>query len=326
MDRGIQNRNDFEVSTLVTLGYHSPQMELRHLRYFVAVAEELSFRKAAERLHVSRPALSKQIKDLEHEIKVKLLERDTVNVALTKAGEIFLDDSKKLLAHSVEAVERANEAQSGQRGKLRIGSVGIIATEFLPGTLKLFNRTYPSIEVEFVEMLPAEQLDALANGKIDIGFAYGKEVENLSSLRSLCVIHSAFGVAVSTQHPLAKLRSVTIQDLHAETVFCLGGDGRSSHRDTICQIFREEGANPGKGRKVDGFDSLVTLLAADQGITLLPLVLDLTKQEIAIIPLIANNTDLDFHMWAVWRRQSPPHHVRQFVQLLEDRLLVTSDL
>ena len=300
-------------------------MELRHLRYFVAVAEELSFRKAAERLHVSRPALSKQIKDLEDEIAVKLLDRDTVNVSLTKAGEIFLEDSQKLLAHTVQAVERANEAQSGQRGKLRIGSVGIIATDFLPGTLKLFNRNYPGIEVAFVEMLPAEQLDALASGRIDIGFAYGKEVENLHSLRSLCVIHSTFGVAVSTQHPLAARDSVTIEDLRKQTILCLGASSRSSHQDAICQIFREEGSKPDKARKIDGFDSLVTLIAADQGISLFPIVMDLTKQEIAIIPLVVTNANLDFHMWAVWKRQSPAHHTKQFVQLLEDRLLVSSN-
>ncbi len=310
---------------LVTLRYHWPRMELRHLRYFVAVAEELSFRKAADRLHVSRPALSKQIKDLENEIAVKLLERDTVNVSLTKAGEIFLEDAQKLLAHSVRAVERATEAQSGQRGKLRIGSVGIIATDFLPGTLKLFNRKYPGIEVEFVEMLPAEQLDALTSGKIDIGFAYGKEVENIAWLHSLCVIHSIFGVGVSTQHVLASKVSVTIQDLRAETVLCLGGSGGSSHRDAICQIFREEGMKPGRSRQIDGFDALVTLLAADHGISLLPQVLDLTKQEITIIPIVVENANLDFHMWAVWRRHSPPDHVRQFVQLLEERLLVSSN-
>lgn len=310
---------------LVTIRYQLPRMELRHLRYFVAVAEELSFRKAAERLHVSRPALSKQIKDLEDEIRVKLLERDTVNVSLTKAGEIFLEDSQKLLAHAVRAIERATEAQSGQRGKLRIGSVGIIATDFLPGTLKRFNREYPGIEVEFVEMLPAEQLDALGAGRIDIGFAYGKEVENITWLRSLCVIHSIFGVGVSTHHPLAGRDSVTIQDLRSETVLALGGGGGSSHRDAICQIFTEEGMKPGKARQIDGFDALVTLLAADHGISLLPQVLDLSKQEIAIVPLSAQKANLDFHMWAVWRRHAPPHHVKQFVQLLEERLLAASN-
>lgn len=91
-------------------------MELRHLRYFVAVGEDLNFRKAAQRLNISRPALSKQIKDLEDEIAVRLLDRDTVSVALTKAGEVFLEDAIKLLNLAEQAIERANEAQSGHRG------------------------------------------------------------------------------------------------------------------------------------------------------------------------------------------------------------------
>lgn len=300
-------------------------MELRHLRYFVAVGEELNFRKAAQRLNISRPALSKQIKDLEDEIFVRLLDRDTVSVSLTKAGEIFLEDAKQLLRQAEQAIERANEAQSGHRGKLRIGSVGIIATDFLPKTLKFFHQKYPGVEVAFVEMLPAEQLDALNSGHIDIGFAYGKDVLNMTSLRSVCVIHSSYGVAVSRQHALAVRKSVTLNEVRQETLICLGGKGRSSHRDALCQIFTTEGIKPGKVRQVDGFDSLVTLLAADQGISLLPQVLDLGKQDIVIIPIIATEADLDFHMWAVWKRHLPSHHIKHFVQLLEERVLVTGD-
>ena len=311
---------------LVTFAYQSPRMELRHLRYFVAVAEELSFRKAAQRLNVSRPALSKQVKDLENEIAVKLLDRDTVSVSLTKAGEIFLEDAQQLLSHAESAIERANEAQSGHRGKLRIGSVGIIATDFLPKTLKIFHQKYPGVEVEFVEMLPTEQLRALPLGKIDIGFAYGKEVENMPSLRSLCVIHSIFGVAVSRQHPLAERKEVTLKDLRWETLLCVGGDGKSSHREAICQIYTAEGTKPGKHRKIEGFDSMVTLIAADQGISLLPHVLDLANQDIVIIPLVSNHSNLDFHMWAVWQHNSASHHVKHFVQLLEERVLVSSNV
>ena len=311
---------------LVTSGYQSRGMELRHLRYFVAVAEELSFRKASQRLNVSRPALSKQIKDLENEIAVKLLDRDTVSVSLTKAGEVFLEDSQRLLEQAEQAIERANQAQSGHRGKLRIGSVGIIATDFLPKTLKIFHQKYPGVEVEFVEMLPAEQLRALDAGKIDIGFAYGKEAENLPSLRSLCVIHSIFGIAVSRQHPLAERNEVTLKDLRWETLLCVGGEGKSSHRDAICRIYTAEGSKPGKYRKIDGFDSMVTLIAADQGISVLPLVLDLANQGVVIIPLVSTHANLDFHMWAVWRRDSASHHVQHFVQLLEERVLVSSNV
>jgi LysR family transcriptional regulator, benzoate and cis,cis-muconate-responsive activator of ben and cat genes len=310
---------------LVTLSYHSPLMELRHLRYFVAVAEELSFRKAAQRLNVSRPALSKQVKDLENEIAVKLLDRDTVSVSLTKAGEIFLADSQKLLDQAEQAIERANQAQSGHRGKLRIGSVGVIATDFLPKTLKIFHQKYPGVEVEFVEMLPAEQLDALASGKIDIGFAYGNEIQNIPSLHSLRVIHSVFGVAVSRQHPLAARQQVSLKDLRWETLLCLGGDGKSSHREAICRIYTAENIKPSKHRKIEGFDTMITLIAADQGISLLPQVLDLATQGIVIIPLISSpHSNLDFHMWAVWQRTSASRHVKHFAKLLEERQLASS--
>ncbi|MES2474504.1 MAG: LysR substrate-binding domain-containing protein [Verrucomicrobiota bacterium] len=307
---------------LVTLRYQSRGMELRHLRYFVAVGEELNFRKAADRLHISRPALSKQIKDLEHEIAVRLLDRDTVSVSLTKAGEIFLDDARKLLLHADNAIARANEAQSGHRGRLRIGSVGIIATEFLPKTLKIFHQKFPGVEVAFVEMLPAEQLDALADGRIDIGFAYGKDVESMTCLRSLCVIRSTFGVALSRQHPLADRKSLALTEVAGETLLCLGGEGRSSHRETLATIYYQDGTRPGKVRQVDGFDSLVTLIAADQGISLLPHVLDLDKQDIVIIPIALTAADLDFHMWAVWKRHLPSHHIKHFIQLLEERVMV----
>ena len=308
---------------LVTLGYQSLWMELRHLRYFVAVAEELSFRKAAQRLNVSRPALSKQIKDLENEIAVKLLSRDTVSVSLTKAGEIFLSDVQKLLIQTEQAIERANEAQSGHRGKLRIGSVGIIATDFLPRTLKIFHQKYPSVDVEFVEMLPAEQLDALASGKIDIGFAYGTEVANMPNLRSLCVIQSVFGIAISRQHPLKDREQVTLKDLRWETLLCLGGDGKSSHWEAICRIYAAAGTKLNKHRKIEGFDTMVTLIAADQGVSLLPHVLDLANQDVVIIPITSDCLNLDFHMWAVWQRNSVSHHVKHFVQLLEERIQVT---
>ena len=311
---------------LVTLCYQSRRMELRHLRYFVAVAEELNFRKAAQRLSVSRPALSKQVKDLEGEMTVKLLERDTVSVSLTKAGEIFLVDARRILHHVQLAIERANEAQSGHEGKLRIGSVGIIATDFLPKTLKIFNQKYPRVEVEFVEMLPAEQLNALGAGKIDIGFAYGNDLENLPDLRSLCVIHSTFGVAMSRQHAFGSRHEITLEDLKLETLLSLGIDGRSSHLEAIYQIYAGEGKKFGKHRRIEGFDSMINHISADHGISLLPHVLDLTNQDIVIIPLISNETNLDFHMWAVWKLNSVSHHVNHFIQLLEERLLTSINI
>jgi len=171
------------------------------------------------------------------------------------------------------------------------------------------------VEVAFVEMLPEEQLDALAKGKIDIGFAYSREIEKIPSLRSLCVIHSVYGIAVSLQHPLAARSEISLQEIQSETLLCLG---RSSHSDTICKIYTSEGLEPGKVRQVEGFDSMITLIAADQGISLLPEVMNLAHQDIVILPITTTAADLDFHMLTVWQRHMPSHHIKHFIQLLEE--------
>jgi LysR family transcriptional regulator, benzoate and cis,cis-muconate-responsive activator of ben and cat genes len=161
-------------------------MELRHLRYFVAVAEELNFRRAAERLHVTRPALSKQVKDLEAQTGVRLLERDTVSVSLTDAGSVFLAEARGILADVDRAVGLAREAQDGRRGQLRIGSVGQIASGFLPEVLKAFGTEFPGVEVTFVEMTPVEQLAALAKSEIHIGLLMAGVQTKCRGFRACC--------------------------------------------------------------------------------------------------------------------------------------------
>ena len=293
-------------------------MELRHLRYFVAVAEELNFRKAAETLSITRPALSKQIKDLENEIGVKLLDRDTVSVSLTKAGEMFQNDARALLAHAEKAIERAIEAQAGRMGKLRIGSVGVIATDFLPATLQHFHKRYPGVEVAFVEMQPLEQLDALENGTIDVGFAYGSDPLGQAEMDLLCVIKSHFGIAVSKHHPWASREQVDLSEIESETMLCIG-NGARSHREEIQRFCGEEGHPPRRLRSIEGFDSFITMIAADQGISMLPVVLDLTSQGIVILPFVSKKI-FEFKMWAVWQKDTSSEVVKHFIKLLEERI------
>ncbi len=293
-------------------------MELRHLRYFVAVAEELNFRKAAETLSITRPALSKQIKDLENEIGVKLLDRDTVSVSLTNAGEVFKNDARALLDHAKKAIERATEAQAGRMGKLRIGSVGVIATDFLPATLQIFHKRYPAVEVAFVEMQPIEQLDALESGTIDVGFAYGSDPLGQSEMDLLCVIKSNFGIAVSKHHPWATRTEIDLSEIKSETMLCLG-KGTRSHREEVQRFCGEEGHPPPRLRSIEGFDSFLTMIAADQGISMLPVVLDLTSQGIVILPFLSKNS-FEFKMWAVWQKDSPSEVVKHFIKLLKERI------
>jgi len=293
-------------------------MELRHLRYFVAVAEELSFSRAAARLHVTRPALSKQIKDLEEQTGARLLERDTVRVSLTDAGTVFLAEAQAILAHVEDAKQLAREAQNGRRGRLKVGSVGQIATSFLPEALKAFHKEFPDVEVSFVEMNPVEQLSALAAGQIHVGFAYGEEVEHMPGMDSLLLMRSTFGVSLSRHHALASRPMVRTQDLTKETILFLGEEATSTHRREIVRIFHQESALPGPGREISGFESLLTMIAADQGISMLPQILDLTQSHgIVTVPLELERAAAEFTLWAVWRKNSESVLIRNFVRLLE---------
>jgi DNA-binding transcriptional LysR family regulator len=292
-------------------------MELRHLRYFVAVADELNFRRAAERLHVTRPALSKQIKDLETQMGVRLLDRDTVRASLTDAGSVFLAEARAILADVERAVGLAREAQDGRRGQLRIGSVGQIASGFLPEVLKAFRDEFPGVEVSFVEMTPVEQLAALAKGEIHIGFAYGRGADQVPGISSLLLVTSVFGISVSKLHPLASRSSVRLAEVRQSTFLSLGDESTSTHRRDICRIFEEEGVKPRALRQIHGFESLLTMISADQGISMLPEVLDLKKSHgIVTVPLLLEKAQPDFTMWAVWKTDDPSLMVRNFVRIL----------
>lgn len=292
-------------------------MELRHLRYFVAVAEELNFRRAAERLHVSGPALSKQVRELEEEVGARLLERNTVRVSLTEPGSLFLEDARKLLADLEKAVRRAAEAGPG-KAVLRIGSVGPIATEFLPKALKAYRQRSPEVEISFVEVPPPEQAVAVSRGAIDIAFGYGRQGTDDDGLQSLCVIRAPFGVVVSAQHPLAGRSELGLEDLKEQAVFSVGRDYRSSHRENLLRLWSEENLAAPKLQNVENFDAVLNLIAADQGVSLLPQVMNLRAHGIVMVPLRALRCDPEFRMWVLWKKGAGTAAVAQFVAVLEE--------
>src|SRR5262245_60426628 len=145
-------------------------MELRHLRYFHAVATVLSFSRAAESLRVAQPALSRQIADLEQELGVVLLNRDRHRVSLTPAGQSFLRETDLLLAHAVEAAERARRIARGEVGELTLAFMTAPTFGFLPTLVREYRRLHPNVALKIVEMNPNHQLKAFADRTLDIGF------------------------------------------------------------------------------------------------------------------------------------------------------------
>src|SRR6187399_2106302 len=145
-------------------------MELRHLRYFVAVAEDLNFTRAAAKLHLAQPSLTRQIHNLESEIGVRLFNRQKSQIALTEEGHLFLVDAKRLVALSLESVKAVQRFSRGESGQLNLGYLFKFNFDLLPSTLATYYQICPEIAVNLFDMSPAEQLRALEARKIDLGF------------------------------------------------------------------------------------------------------------------------------------------------------------
>ena len=171
-------------------------MELRHLRYFVAVAEALSFTKAAEDLHLAQPSLTRQIKDLEAEIEVRLIARSGRGISLTQEGESFLLDARRLLSECAQSVQAVQRLSRGESGQLNIGYVANIYHDLLPATLGAFRQAYPRTALNLFDMTPAEQYHALAEQQIDLGFVCFRAGSTGNGLQWACVGHDRVMVAV----------------------------------------------------------------------------------------------------------------------------------
>jgi DNA-binding transcriptional LysR family regulator len=162
-------------------------MELRHLRYFVAVANALSFTKAAEHLHLAQPSLTRQIKDLEAEIGVRLFDRAGKRTSLTPEGESFLLDARQLLAACEQSVLAVQRLSRGEAVQLNIGYVANLYHDLLPATLGAFRKACPRTALNLFDMTPAEQYQALEGRKIDLGFVPFRSHSNGSDLQSASV-------------------------------------------------------------------------------------------------------------------------------------------
>ena len=163
----------------------SNQFEFRHLRYFLVLAELLHYRKASEQLSISQSALSQQIKQLEFLIGAKLFDRSNRKVQLSTAGSLFVAEAQTIVRQIETSMERWNLALKGVEGLLKIGFVGSAMQEFLPPIIKQFATTYPKIQFRLVELTNIEQLEALADGRIDIGFMRSNQATPEMYIRSV---------------------------------------------------------------------------------------------------------------------------------------------
>lgn len=294
-------------------------MELRHLRYFVAVAEALSFSRAATRLRLAQPSLSTQIRDLEDELGLELLERNRNRVALTDAGAVFLKESRAVLARAEKAVARAKEAAAGSTGELRVGSMGPLTISFLPACLTRLHAALPKARISVTETGPSDQLAQIFAGGMHMGFVPGIFAK-LSAAKRLTVreiLRSPLIVLVSEHHPLAKRGTVRLRDLEDETFLHILMYGSDAQRVWTRETCRGIGFLPHFGSAASNAENLVAMVAAGEGVALIPKIAERTGTP-GCAPLLVADTGLHYSLCAVYDEKFPSALRDTFLTIVEE--------
>ena len=243
-------------------------MELRQLRYFVAVAEERHFGRAAKRLRLSQPPLSAQIKGLEEELGVKLFQRSTRQVALTDAGRTFLERAEGILEAVEEAKEAAKGADEGARGRLEIGFISSATLGLLPPAIRLFRERFGGVEIELRELTSAQQIDALYAGEIRVGLV--RLPLRAPGLRFEPLQEESFLVALPSGHPLEALESVPLEAMVDQPLIFFTRQLMPSLHAQIVELFQRVGAFPNVVQHAVHLQTIVGLVASDVGLAILP--------------------------------------------------------
>jgi DNA-binding transcriptional LysR family regulator len=297
-------------------------VELRHLRYFVAVAEALSFRKAASRLSVSEPAISQQVADLEDELGQKLLYRDSRRVELTEIGRVFLHGALRTLASAKEAVAQAQEAAAGERGRLTIGSIDALVHAFLPDALANFRERFPLVEVTVLNMDDRTQVEALANGTIMLGIGWaGPSLAESQSLTAKPLLRCSFALACAEHRWPAKRGKPKLSDFREDNFLAISTEAGSNFMHllrTVCQ--RDGEFEPNFLTVGNSLESILSMVAAGRGVLLAPQIV-FRHPTAGVSFHILNGAKEKFEMFLIRRKMpEPAASVDNFIKILAQSL------
>lgn len=244
-------------------------MDLRRLRYFVAVAEEQSFSRAAQRLHMAQPPLSSQIKQLEGELEVRLFDRTSRGVRLTEAGELLLEEARRLLSQVEQTARAVRRVGDGEVGRITLGFVPSASNEVLPELLKVFRAAFPGVELFLREMRPDQVVRSLHAGQTDVGFLY-LPLED-PALEVACVSREPLILALPESHPLASRSSVDLREVAEEQFIMPARYGMPGLYAQVTRACREAGFTPEAVQKdVWLMQTIVGLVAGGIGVSLVP--------------------------------------------------------
>lgn len=275
-------------------------MELRHLRYFLAVADEMNFGRAAKKLHISQPPLTKQIKNLEEELGVLLIERSRP-IELTDAGATFYREAKNIIHASKKAVEEARKTARGENDTLTLGYMSSIMLREFPPFLREFHKLYPQVELKFVQMRSHKQYDALLDGYIDAGFV-DLGIRALSDrfltekISTELILHERLFAALPLNHRFAGQPLISIKELRDDKFVALERHLFPSHYDKLVSQCEQAGFSPNIVAYGDQTPSVLVYVASGVGVYLAPeCTISMFSRDIAFVPL-KEKAYVDVHM------------------------------
>ena len=245
-------------------------MELRHLRYFVAVGEEENVSRAALKLHVSQPGLSRQIRDLEDELGFLLLTRDAKSVRLTEAGRAFLTEARAALQRVEDGVKTARAIATGARGELHVGYAPSLTARFLPPTLRAFQTQSPGVRVKLHDLSTEEMLAGLREGALQMAFVVRLPPAMLRGLRFEELARDPFCLAVAPKHPLAGRRSVKLAEAAREPLITYSRKDYPEAHENLAAMFAAIHIKPRIAEEHDSVSSLIAAVEAGNGVAVAP--------------------------------------------------------
>jgi DNA-binding transcriptional LysR family regulator len=252
-------------------------LELRHLRYFEALASTLNFTRAAEQLHIAQPPLSRQIQQLEDELGVMLIDRSSRPLALTRAGAFFYEQATQILARIEEVRLATQRLGAGQRRWLGIGFVPSMLYGTLPNTIRRFMDEHPGIDVVLTELTSVQQAQALQSGRIDVGF--GRVAIESEGLLNTLIEEEPLVAVLPAGGALAAAPEVSLQNLAEQTVILYPAQPRPSFADQVSAQFRVRGCPITRSFETNGLQTAIGLVAAGMGVSLVPRSVERLKRD-----------------------------------------------
>ena len=290
-------------------------MDLKKLRYFIAVAEELHFNRAAKKLNITQPPLSQQIQNLEEELGVKLLERTKRQVRLTSAGTIFLEESRNMVSQLERSIKVTQLASQGKIGHLSIAFVDSAVGGMMVNVLKRFRERFPDVQLTLSEMTSAQQLKALHDGKIHVGFL--RVLDPSKHITSRLYTNETLVAVLPEMHPLALHPTVSLHSLADEPFILSPHHMGASFHDLIIDCCRQHGFQPHIVQEAVQMYTIVNLVAAGIGISIVPSSVSVFQRSDVVFRPFNEDTPR-VPLYASWKTDMSETILTNFLEVMDE--------